>query len=164
MTQQVNVPQKPKRKATKYVVTAVIIVIVIIAIVAIIGSQHGNIGNSGNTGTPTVSVNINNINLQISYTGITSGYLGPTSQALSYSNSVNGGQQFTLTIEFTSSALLLSHDINSITLNTNGFTLISISPNLPYSLSPSSSVSFSLIIQAPNYNFDGPLNILVSTS
>jgi hypothetical protein len=158
MTQEVNVSQKPKRKATKYVVTAVIIVIVIIAIVAIIGSQHGNIG------TPTVSVNINNINLQISYTGITSGFLGPTSQALSYSNSVNGGQQFSLTLTLTSSALLLSHDINSITLNTNGFTLISISPNLPYSLSPGSSVSFSLMIQAPNYNFNGPLNILVSTS
>jgi len=151
MTQRVNVPQKPKRKATKYVVTAVIIVIIVIAIIAIVGN-------------PTVTASINNVNLQISYTGSTSGYLGPTSQVFSYSNSVSGSQQFSLTLTLTSSALLLTHYINSITLNTNGFTLVSISPNLPYSLSPGSSVSFTLTIQAPSYNFNGPLNILVSTS
>jgi len=156
MTQQVNVPQKPKRKATRYVVTAVIIVIIVIAFIAIVGSQH--IGN------PTITVSINNINLQIIYTGSTSGYLGPTSQVIYYSNSVSGGQQFSLTLTLTSSALLFTHYINSITLNTNGFTLVSISPNLPYSLSPGSSVSFTLTIQAPSYNFNGPLNIVVSTS
>jgi hypothetical protein len=115
------------------------------------------------SGTSANKVNITGANLQISYTNGGT-YLGPSSQALSGTISVNGGDQITYTITFTTSAWLFTHSINSISMGTSGFTLISVSPNLPYTLSPSSSVAITLTIQTPNANYNGPITILLSTS
>ncbi|MCL4450714.1 MAG: hypothetical protein M1386_05320 [Candidatus Thermoplasmatota archaeon] len=148
---------KPRRRVGLIVAIVVIVIIVIFGGLYILGgSYHG--------GNPTVSVNITGINLQISYTGSTSGYLGPTSQALSYTNTVGGGQQFSVTITLSTSAILLSHTINSITVNTGGFALDSISPSIPYTFSPGSSIDFTLTLTAPSSDFNGPLSVLISTS
>ncbi len=148
---------KPKRRIGLIVAIVIIVILIIFGGLFILGS-HYQVSN------PTVSVSITGINLQIDYTGISSGYLGPTSQAISYTNTLNGGQQFSITITLSSSAILLSHNINSITLNTGGFSLDSISPNLPYSISPGSSVYITLTLTAPNSNFNGPLDLIISTS
>lgn len=115
-------------------------------------------------GATSTSVNITGSNLSISYTGATSGYLGPSSQALGGVVSVAEGGQFTYTITLTSSAFLLTHLINSMSIATPGFTLVSILPNLPYTLTPSSSLTITLTMQAPNTSYNGPIGILMSTS
>ncbi len=103
--------------------------------------------------------------MNVVYTGATSGYLGPTSQSISNGNfEVHGGGEFTYTLTFKSSALLLTHSINSISIATDGFTVESVTPQLPYSFSPGSSMMFTLKLKAPDQNFDGPINIVVTTS
>lgn len=119
----------------------------------------------GPTATPIPKVKVTAYNLNIAYTGSTSGYLGPTSQVLStYSFDVNGGQAYTDTITLYTSALLFDHQIDSITINTPGFTLLSVQPSLPYKFSPDSSMALTLKIQTPNYDYNGPVNILITTS
>lgn len=119
----------------------------------------------GPTATPIPKVKVTAYNLNIQYTGSTSGYLGPTSQVLSTrSFNANGGQVYTDTITLYTSALLLDHQIDSITMNTPGFALISVQPRLPYRFSPGSSMALTLEIQTPSYDYTGPVNILITTS
>jgi len=112
--------------------------------------------------TPTVL--ITGTNLEIEYTGITGGYFGPSSQSLGYTTTWPAGDTFSFTFTLTSSAVLLTHSINQITVDTPGFTLISVSPSLPYNVSPGGSVAITLVIRAPNTNYSGPLNIVLVTS
>ena len=102
-------------------------------------------------------------NYHIDYTG-TTGYFGPSTQAGSGST-VNAGSTFTRTITFTNDALMFSHTIDSITIQTPGFTLLSVSPSVPSSsLSVGSSITETLTIQAPNSAYTGSLEIRISTS
>jgi hypothetical protein len=112
--------------------------------------------------TPTVQITA--VNLEIEYTGIFGGYFGPSSQSLGGTLSTTAGSTITYTFTLTSNAILLTHSINQITLGTPGFTLLSISPSLPYSVSPGGSVTITLVIRAPNTNYIGPLNIVLVTS
>jgi hypothetical protein len=112
--------------------------------------------------TPTVQITA--VNLEIEYTGIFGGYFGPSSQSLGYATNGPSGGTFSFTFTLTSNAILLTHSINQITLGTPGFALLSISPSLPYSVSPGGSVTITLVIQAPNTNYIGPLNIVLVTS
>ena len=57
---------------------------------------------------------------------------------------------------------MLSHNINNISINTPGFSIISISPSLPYSLSPGSNVSITITVQTPNVNYNGPIAFILS--
>jgi PKD repeat protein len=127
--------------------------------------------NGGGSSTATVtidvlpSVTLTAINLNVEYTS-TSGYFGPTSQVISDQDfKTGGGSTFTDTITLTSSALLFSHTVNSFSITTPGFSLVSVTPNVPSgSISPGSSEAFTLTIQSPNNEYYGPLNILVTTS
>jgi hypothetical protein len=111
------------------------------------------------------SVDVAGANMNVIYTGATSGYLGPTSQSISKNDfKVSGGGEFTETLTLRSSALLLTHSINSISIPTGGFIVESVTPQLPYSFSPGSSMMFTLKVKAPDQNFDGPINIVVTTS
>jgi len=112
--------------------------------------------------TPTVQITA--VNLEIEYTGIFGGYFGPSSQSLGGTLSTTAGSTITYTFTLTSNAILLTHSINQIALGTPGFALLSISPSLPYSVSPGGSVTITLVIQAPNTNYIGPLSIVVVTS
>ncbi|MEM0195901.1 MAG: hypothetical protein QXJ24_06275, partial [Thermoplasmatales archaeon] len=84
--------------------TWLIVISVVIIVVVIIGLAYFFNSGSHQVSNQAITVNITGINLQISYTGLTSGYLGPTSQALSYNNTISGGQQFSFTITLYSSA------------------------------------------------------------
>jgi uncharacterized membrane protein len=151
--------QKPKGKRKKLVVgiVAVIVIIAVLSIVAAIGS------NKSNTGTAK-TITIDNENLQINYSSDVFYDLGPSSQVLAYSNNVTAGQEFTVSLLLTSLTYFTTLTINSMALNNPGFSIISISPSTPYSLSPGSSVSFGITIQTPSHSYVGPLNIVVSVS
>ncbi|MCW1293278.1 MAG: hypothetical protein OH318_02725 [Candidatus Parvarchaeota archaeon] len=139
--------------------TALIVILVLIIILIIIGIGYFS-GNGSN------QVIVTGTNFQINYTGSASGYLGPASQAVLSNNSlkISEGQEFFDYFTLTNRDYLLSHTINSITVDTPGFKLISIQPNVPYNLSPASSVEFTLVIQAPNSSFVGPITVVISTS
>jgi hypothetical protein len=141
---------KKSRKKTWAIVASVIVAIIIIIIAA-------NIQSSSQT------VNVTAVDLSIQYTGLSSGYLGPTSQSLN-GFITDAGNQYTYVITFTSSATILSHKIDQIYINTPGFTLDSISPTLPYSFSPGSTFTITLIITVPSSSYIGVLNIVISTS
>jgi hypothetical protein len=111
-------------------------------------------------------ITITAVDLTIQYTGLTSGYLGPTSQSLQGFNDtifvLNSTEIYSIT--FTSSAILLSHSINSIYVNTPGFAIVSVSPNLPYGFSPGSTFTITITLAVPSSIYIGVLNLVVSTS
>jgi autotransporter translocation and assembly factor TamB len=113
---------------------------------------------------PTHNVQITGGNLNVYYQGSTSGYFGPTSQALSGTISLKGGATYTETITIKSSALLYTYSINQFTVNTPGFTLVSVSPNLPISLSPGSSAAITLTIKVPDEDYSGPVTYMLYTT
>jgi PKD repeat protein len=118
------------------------------------------------TPTPTAqTVMLTSRTLNIDYTSTTD-YFGPASQTLSLETfyTTRGGT-FIETISLTSDALMYDHRIDSVSVTTPGFTLESVNPSLPSAdISPGSSIVLTLTIRAPNSDYNGPLNIRVSTS
>ena len=54
----------------------------------------------------------------------------------------------------------ISHSIDSATLAySDGFLIQAESPNLPLTVTPGSSVTLTVILQAPNYDYSGPVTI-----
>jgi len=122
---------------------------------------------ASNTPTPTASITVTGLNLQIQYNGSEQGYFGPTQQGISVDTmlTVNGGQQFLDSITLTESALASSsHSLNSITVTTQGFTIVSIDPALPITFSPGSSVRITITFQAPNSDYTGSVNVVFATT
>lgn len=111
----------------------------------------------------STAVDITAVDVSIQYNGATSGYFGPSTQALSGTNTTTG-QTISDTMTITSSALLFDHSINSITTSTPGFTISSISPALPLTFSPGSTATITLLIQTPNAHYDGVLSLTVTTT
>ncbi len=98
----------------------------------------------------------------INYTGMTSGYLQIDSIFPSQV-SVPARSTATVNITITSTALVNTHSIDDIT--TPGFTLISVTPTLPYYLSPGQTVTLTIVIQTPSgYGQTGTLEIEIYTS
>jgi hypothetical protein len=143
------------RTRYKVIIGVAVAILLIIVGIGIVGYFIGQL-------TPTVQ--ITGENLEIEYTSIFGGYFGPSSQSLGYATNGPSGGTFSFTFTLTSNAILLTHSINQITVGTPGFTLLSISPSLPYSVSPGGSVTITLVIRAPNTNYIGPLNIVLVTS
>lgn len=110
---------------------------------------------------PTVSVTA--VDVQINYQGSTSGYLGATSQSLS-GFTISAGNQEAYTLTFQTSAILLQHSINSITVSTSGFSVSSVSPTLPYSFSAGSTVSVTVTLNVPSGSYTGVLDLVVDTT
>jgi hypothetical protein len=112
----------------------------------------------------TPIVQITAINLEIEYTGNYTGYFGPSSQSGGNSLNTTAGSTIFDTLRLTNYDPLHTHSINQIALDTPGFTLLSISPSLPYSVSPGGSVTITLVIRVPNTNYIGSLNIIMVAS
>ena len=160
--QPTSVKDNTTKKSILSLRNIVLAIVGIFVIIIVLGVLSAVIAGFNEGITP---VTITGLNLNIDYTS-TSGYFGPPSQALSTSQfTTHEGGTFTNTITFESSALLFSHTVNSFSITTPGFTLVSVTPNVPSnSISPGSSEAFTLTIQAPNNAYNGPLNILASTS
>jgi len=113
---------------------------------------------------PRYTIYLTNVNIDIVYQGVTSGYLGPSTQSYTFDAYLVHGQIFYYTITFTSSAVLLNHQITSIVVTTPGFMLLNTSPQLPVTISPGGQVSITLEILVTNTNYLGPLTLTVYTS
>ena len=131
-------PQPPKRKSRKllWIIIGVVVVIVIIVIAAL-----------AYVGTNTVKVT--GENWTIAYDGSTSGYFGPSPQSFTQSISGTTGDSFTYTLTLTSSAAFLTHNISAITV-ASPFSLGSVSPSLPISVTPGGSATITLTITMPS--------------
>lgn len=140
-----------------------VIVIVIAIIIAFFGITEvmNHFQTISQTVHPTVTVTA--VDVQISYQGTTSGYLGATSQSLP-GFTISSGNQESYTITFQTSALLFSHSINDITVSTHGFSVSSESPTLPYSFSAGSSVSVTVTLNVPSNSYNGVLDLVVDTT
>ncbi len=57
-----------------------------------------------------------------------------------------------------------SHTINSITVATHGFKIISLSPPTPQTVSSLSLIGFGITLSMPNFNFNGILTIVINVS
>ena len=109
------------------------------------------------------TVSITSVTLNIVYPG------NPQIQWFGFSPKTVGGSMFTwgqgrLSFRFSLSNLGLfqTHTIDSLSLETPGFTLNS--PGLPVSLPDFATVTLSVQLQAPDYNYYGPVTLQMQTS
>ncbi len=112
----------------------------------------------------TTGVSITGYVLNIFYpNGATDGWLGPSPRSYATNVIVSGGDPFNdnLTLYSTSPS---AQNITSIKVTTQGFSLMSVSPNLPIMFSAGERVSVTLTIQTPDANYDGPINLRIATS
>ena len=150
------------RTQYKVIIGVAVAIVLIIVGIGIVGYLSTPTPTTVTTILPTVT--ITGVNLEIEYTGDTGGYFGPSSQSLGGTLSVTAGSTITETFTLTSNAILFTHSINQVTVGTPGFTLLSVSPSLPYSVGPGGSVTITVVIQTPNTNYVGTLNIVLLTS
>jgi hypothetical protein len=110
------------------------------------------------------------INLQFVYQGSDQQFFGPTSQSLSFSNQPNGmlsiyqGTQFWYSFKLTSGNIVSQDSIVSITTSTPGFTVASTTPQTPITFTAGSSQTISIWFNSPQTTFDGPVNVIMTTS
>jgi len=151
---------------------AVIVVVILIGVIVIAAVVGGFYYYSSIARTSTVPpsssspVVITGINLEISYAFSSDNYFGPRSQSLGGTGmplSLQNGQSFYYSFKLIMGGLYQSHNIDSVTLTTAGFTLMSVNPSLPYSMSSGSSVTITITAQAPISEFYGAVTISVTT-
>ncbi len=119
------------------------------------------------TPSPLSTIIITGLNIQIQYPSSGDSYFGPVSQGLSLQQPLvgNGGQQLTLSFKATESSLAgISHSINDITVTTPGFSLLSISPNVPIFMTPGTSTIITMSFQTSNIDYSGAIAIILSTT
>jgi hypothetical protein len=119
------------------------------------------------TSTPTPIVTVTGSNIHIQYPNDNDTYFGAAQQGLSLPQAYVGvgGQPITLSFIATEPVWATgNHWINSVIINTPGFTLTSVNPTLPIQFSPGSSTVITFVLQSPNANFDGAISITLVTS
>lgn len=123
--------------------------------------------------TPTpqpLNSTITAINLQFVYQSTDQGYFGANSQTLSFDNQPNGmlsiyqGQTFWFSFKLTASSNGQSDSIVSITTTTPGFSVISTTPPTPIFYTSGSSITILSNFTSPQGSFDGPVNLVITTS
>ena len=128
-------PKKKSRKLLWVIIgVVVVIVIIVIAALALVGMNQ---------------VKVTGENWNIAYDGATSGYFGPSPQSFTQSMSGSTGDSFTYTLTLTSSAAFLTHNISAITVD-SPFSLSSVSPSLPISVTPGGSATITMTITMPS--------------
>jgi len=102
--------------------------------------------------------------VQIDYTGMASDYLQVDSiipSPIIYF----GGSTLTVNITITSTALENTHSIDVIKTSSSDLSIVSVSPTLPYSLSPGQTVTLTVVVKTTSGNsITGPVVIDVYTS
>jgi hypothetical protein len=142
-------PSTPRKSHTGLIVIVVVVVLLLVVLVGLYASGVFNTGNSAGGGNSS-PITITGFTFTPDYTGTTSGYLGSSYTCASGCPlQVAVGGTVTLTITLTSTASLLNHNIDDFTV-TGGFTVVSVSPTLPVTLSPGASQSFMVTIQTPS--------------
>jgi hypothetical protein len=159
-----------KKDHTLLIVLLVVLVVVVVVVAGIAAvayygtsilrtSSTGGNGGGSNSGSTYITA----INYQVDYAGSSSGYFGPASQS-KIVNQGFAGTTISDTITLTNSALYSSHTVDAIRVTTVGFSIISTTPDLPYTVSAGGDVSITLLIQPPSYSYYGSLGVVISTS
>lgn len=149
---EIPVPDDFKQKKKRMIIVAIVVVVLTVVAYA------GTFSYSAKT------VNVMTVDMTVKYSGTSNGYFGPSLQHLTANyDTLYGGENFSYAITFTNQGNS-AHTIQSITSNTAGFSIVSMSGNLPLTIQPGASQKVILLIHLPDYNFSGPLNITVSAS
>jgi hypothetical protein len=129
--------------------------------------QCDNITISGSNQTiiidfAAIPQTVTGINVHFNYLGTTSGYFGSSTQAVSGGN-YDAGINYTEIITLYSRAILFDHNVSSITTNTPGFSINTISPTLPVTVSPDGSVTITVTLNTPLTQYTGVLDLTINT-
>jgi hypothetical protein len=131
------------------VLTVVIMLAIASAVPAVAASVH--------------AVSVTGVTLSIIYpANVTLPWFGGPSESVSGSLFAWGGGQMGFRFSLTNLGLFQTHSINSISVQTSGFALYA--PSTPISLPDLVTVRLSMQIQAPDYDYYGPLIIEIQTS
>jgi len=112
---------------------------------------------------PSTRVTVTGVDWEIHYNGAENGYFGPSPQSSCSACpiKISTDDQFTYTLAFTSSGSSLSHAIDNFTVAAP-FTLVSVSPNLPITVTPGGSATITVTLKAPSdagsYVLSGAMN------
>ncbi len=165
-----QMPSRNEKRDILIIVGAVIVVAMLMfAGLAVLlgnglsGSASGNPSNNNainNVGNDAVS--INKINMAIDYEGTSSGYFGPSIQSQTSDLTTSPGDEFTDHLTLTNTDLSTSQNVTGIAVQ-SPFALDSIDPSIPSSISPGSSVTYSLTITAPSMSGDYWMSMTVTT-
>ena len=101
------------------------------------------------------------INIFPNYTGFMSGYF--TNQTFPHISINGSGNQFAVTLYFTNNNELHNVSINNISVQTDGFRIISLNSKLPVIIKPNQTVSISAVLISSNFSYAGDLKFIVST-
>ncbi len=128
----------------------IIIVVVVVIVVALAAVGFYFVYLATRQASQTVQATVTDATWDLVYTGSSSGYFGSTPLS-----SCNGcphtgfvGSSFTITLHLTSTDSVSSHSVTSVTVDPP-FTLFSVTPTLPTSVSPGGSTTLALTIQYP---------------
>ncbi|HZY46201.1 MAG TPA: hypothetical protein VFE96_00240, partial [Candidatus Bathyarchaeia archaeon] len=102
-------------------------------------------------------------NLDINYAGgASNGWLGP-SRTETEPATVDSGNDYSETLSLYSTSAY-TEKITSITISTEGFSIVSITPNVPITFDPRATVDITVTIHAPDVYYHGPLDIRIDAS
>ena len=125
---------------------------------------------SGILFTASPKTMITGMNLKLQYPNSDDLYFGAISQSIAIGNQpskvleINKGQQFYLSFSFTESSLATaSHSITGMTATTEGFTIVSVSPDTPITLTPGSSIMITITFQSPDSYYTGAVDVAFTT-
>jgi hypothetical protein len=114
---------------------------------------------------------ITGINIQFQYSQTDQGYFGASSQTVSLDNQPNGyltvesGQKFfvyfTLNAPTSGTA---SDSVTAVSVNTPGFSLVSVEPQTPIAFATGSSKQLTVTMYAPQAAYNGPIDLVLTTS
>jgi hypothetical protein len=125
------------------------------------------------TPSPTLQQENNTItavNVKFIYQTNDQEMFGAASQTSSFSNQPNGilsiyqGQQFWYSFKLTAGSIVSSDSITSIVVTTPGFSIVSITPDTPIEFTAGSSTTISVTLSTPDYTFNGPVTLVITTS
>ncbi|MEM0156148.1 MAG: hypothetical protein QW597_06090 [Thermoplasmataceae archaeon] len=134
---------------------------IFVAAVAVIISTSVFFSTQMDTGR---TVNVFLVDLHIDYAGGTSGYLGPDVQYVTANfETLQAGNVHTFTVTLSNHGTT-THTVSGLSSATQGFSVVSINPDIPITLQPGSSQKMTIQVQLPDYNYSGNLNLTLVTS
>jgi len=159
------VPKQGLSETQKVVIVATVVLVAVI-VGAIVALAYVQSGSTASTTTTTAPIVITGVNAQVNYANPSANYFGAQSQSLGGSGlplNLQYGQSFYYSFTLRMGGYSETHSIDAVSLSTPGFTLLSVNPTIPYTMSSGSSVTLTITGQAPNTSYYGAVTITVST-
>jgi hypothetical protein len=149
----------PKSNKIAIIVGVVVVVVVIIVAATFLAARPSNSSNDNSPGNGAVTVPVTVVN--IAFTGSTSCW----SSATGGGGTLSGGQHYTVTDTLFYNASLFgpgSCSVNTVSVATAGFTLVS--DNAPVTVPSHGSRTLSITVAVPTTTYTGVLTIDATTT